>query len=586
MRYVIRLLAALCCALAGLHAGPANAEKRLALSVGIDVYDNLPASEQLKKAVNDARAMAAALRELGFEATVEENLPRLAFTRAWQKFLNRLEPGDTAALYFAGHGVVVGGVNYLLPRDVPKVELSEDKVLAGASIRFNDLMDDLRDKKVRVSLFIVDACRDNPFRDGRGRFVGVGGTRGLAVVEPAKGTFVMYSAGAGERALDRLSDSDRESNSPYTRALLPILKTPGLSMHEIAVRVRREVIELAREAQPPHEQTPAYYDQLVGEFVLKAGSKPAAQPPSSDAERAWAAAKDTTSIAVLEAFRRQYGASNAFYDHLAEARIEELGKQQLAMLKADEERRLAEGDLLRPGRVFRDCPDCPEMVVVPAGEFIMGSPASEAERNDDEGPQRKVTIPRPFAVGKFEVTFIEWEACVTGDGCKSNPRPSDSGRGKGRRPVVNVSWHDAKEYADWLSRKTGKSYRLLSEAEWEYAARAGTTTRYAFGHAITQRQAQFKARWTALVGSFPANKFGLHDMHGNATEWVEDNWHPDYQGAPIDGSVWSGGDTSLRVLRGGDWRGIFPTFLRSASRFSLQPNVRDYCCGFRLSRTL
>ena len=203
----------------------------------------------------------------------------------------------------------------------------------------------------------------------------------------------------------------------------------------------------------------------------------------------WAAAKDSTSIAVLEAFRRQYGSANAFYDRLAEARIEALRQQQTAdMLKAEpdrkraeEERKRAEADLLRPGRVFRDCADgCPEMVVLPAGEFTMGS-----NEHDSEKPPHRVVIQRPFAVGKFEVTFAEWDACVA-EGRLATTGPSDQGWGKGRRPVIHVSWDDAKEYAGWLSRKTGKSYRLLSEAEWEYAARAGTTTRYALGDTITQ----------------------------------------------------------------------------------------------------
>jgi uncharacterized caspase-like protein len=342
VRYVIRLVAIVYFGLAGLQT-PATAERRLALAVGIDVYDNLPAVEQLQKAVNDARAMGAALRALGFEATVEENLPRLAFVRAWQKFLHRLQPGDTAALFFAGHGVEVGGLNYLLPRDVPKVVVGEDRVLAAASIRFNELMDDLSGRKVRVALFIVDACRDNPFRDGTGR--SVGGTRGLVRVEPAKGSFVMYSAGAGEQALDRLPGADASPNSVYTRTLLPILASPGLSLQEVALRVREQVVKVARSAG--REQTPAYYDQLVGKFMLKPGTADAKPPvalkaQSSEVERAWTAAKDGTSIAVLEAFRRQYGASNGFYDRLAEARIDELKRQQFALLKVEEDKRRAE----------------------------------------------------------------------------------------------------------------------------------------------------------------------------------------------------------------------------------------------------
>ena len=250
------------------------------------------------------------------------------------------------------------------------------------------------------------------------------------------------------------------------------------------------------------------------------------------------------------------------------------------------------GAELAPGREFRDCSDvCPEMVVLPAGAFMMGSPPGEPGRRASEGPERRVTIARPFAVGKFEVTFAEWEACVAGGGCTSNPNPSDSGWGRGRRPVINVSWHDAKEYAAWLSRKTGKAYRLLSEAEWEYAVRAGTTTRYGFGDAISKGQAQYSevggvsAGKMVEVGSFPANRFGLHDMHGNVLEWVEDAWHKNYQGAPDGGSAWPGGDRSPRVLRGGSWYDGQQD-LRSAVRDRNAPADRGSYYGFRLARTL
>lgn len=304
----IRFLLAL--GIAALAAAPALAEKRVALAVGIDVYDNLPALQQLKTAVNDARGIGAALRALGFAAEVEENVDRLAFARAWQRFLNGLEPGDTAALFFAGHGVEVAGVNYLLPRDVPRVESGEDRVLAAASIRFNDLMNDLSDRRVRVALFILDACRDNPFRDGIGR--SVGGARGLARVEPAEGSFVMYSAGAGEQALDRLPGADSNPNSVYTRTLLPLLATPGLSLQDVAMRVRAKVVTVARGVG--RKQTPAYYDQLVGRLVLKGGAAPApesasaATPPAAAAAGEWARV-DKSSMAELETFRRRHPAS-------------------------------------------------------------------------------------------------------------------------------------------------------------------------------------------------------------------------------------------------------------------------------------
>ena len=227
-------------------------------------------------------------------------------------------------------------------------------------------------------------------------------------------------------------------------------------------------------------------------------------------------AKEQQRIAALEAGTRQEEEART----RAEAEIKRLAdiaaqakRDADARQKVDAEaaaKRKAEDAarrLPKPGDVIRDCSDsCPEMVVVPAGSFTMGS-----NENDSEKPPHTVTIRQPFAVGKFEVTFAEWEACVAGGGCTSNTAPSDQGWGKGRRPVINVSWSDAKEYAAWLSRKTGKTYRLLSEAEWEYAARAGTTTKYVFGDTITKRQAQFSegdygsAKQTVEVGTFPAN---------------------------------------------------------------------------------
>ena len=193
------------------------------------------------------------------------------------------------------------------------------------------------------------------------------------------------------------------------------------------------------------------------------------------------------------------------------------------------------------GDVFRDCDVCPEMVVVPAGEFMMGSPPSEEGRGDDEGPVHRVTISEPFAVGVYEVTFEEWDACVSGGGC-GGYRPE--GWGRSSRPVINVSWDDAQAYVAWLSGKTGEAYRLLSESEWEYAARAGTTTRYHWGDDVGRNRANCvddycgdSWEFTAPVGSFGANGFGLHDILGNVREWVEDCWNGSYAGAPSDGSA-------------------------------------------------
>ena len=247
----------------------------------------------------------------------------------------------------------------------------------------------------------------------------------------------------------------------------------------------------------------------------------------------------------------------------------------------------------RPGRRFRDCAECPQMVVIPAGSFLMGSPESEEGRDDDEGPVHPVEIGEPFAVGVYEVTFEEWDACAAAGGCGAY-RPDDEGWGRGRRPVINVSWKDAQEYMTWLRRKTGEEYRLLNEAEWEYAARGGSRTRYSFGDEITLRQANYGGHTgktnigkTLPVGSYRANGFGLYDMHGNVWEWVQDcwSWNGSYRGAPSNGDAWERGNCSRRVLRGGSG-GSSPWGLRSANRNRYDTGYRGYSIGFRVARTL
>ncbi|MEZ6030779.1 MAG: SUMF1/EgtB/PvdO family nonheme iron enzyme [Hyphomonadaceae bacterium] len=237
----------------------------------------------------------------------------------------------------------------------------------------------------------------------------------------------------------------------------------------------------------------------------------------------------------------------------------------------------------------------PVMVVVPGGAFTMGSPDKEAGRYEDEGPQRRVTVPA-FAAGKYEVTWDEYEQCVADDACAP---ARDDGWGKADRPVTDVSWHDARAYVDWLSSRTGATYRLLSEAEWEYAARAGTITPFSFGATISTAQANYNGDYTygsgkkglyreqtTPVGSFPANAFGLHDMHGNVAEWVEDCYEENYSsGQPSDGRALINGSCSSRVLRSGSWKSG-PRGLRSAYRDAYIPTNRFSIFGFRVARTL
>jgi len=245
---------------------------------------------------------------------------------------------------------------------------------------------------------------------------------------------------------------------------------------------------------------------------------------------------------------------------------------------------------LPPGTVFRDGNQCPEMVVVPAGEFVMGSPESEEGRTASEGPQHRVTLARAFAVGRYEVTFDEWDAYVAASGY--GERPADEGWGRGRRPVINVSWEEARAYVAWLANATGKPYRLLSEAEWEYAARGGATTPYPWNDGPGARRANFngsQSEWsgkqTAPVDSFEPNGFGLYDMIGNVWEWVQDCWKESYEGAPVDGRAWESSGCALRVIRGGSW-GNYPEVARVAARYSAKPAFRGDNVGLRVARSL
>jgi formylglycine-generating enzyme required for sulfatase activity len=242
---------------------------------------------------------------------------------------------------------------------------------------------------------------------------------------------------------------------------------------------------------------------------------------------------------------------------------------------------------VKAGSTFRDCSDCPQMVSIPAGSFMMGSPASEAGRLDGEGPQRRVTVPA-FAAGKFEVTWNEYTACVSAGGCAAL---TADGFGGGTRPVTNVSWNEAVAYTKWLSSKTGHTYRLLSEAEWEYAARAGSSGRWSFGD---NEGSLGSYAWygsnsgsaTHAVGTKTANTFGLHDMHGNVWEWVQDCYAGNNSaGQPANGSAYTSGSCSIRVYRGGSWYS-YPKDLRSAYSNADVPTFRSDGYGFRVARTL
>jgi formylglycine-generating enzyme required for sulfatase activity len=233
--------------------------------------------------------------------------------------------------------------------------------------------------------------------------------------------------------------------------------------------------------------------------------------------------------------------------------------------------------------LVRDCEQCPQLALIPPGVFSMGS----KEMFPFEGPVHQVNIRKPFYIGRREVTVDEWNACVAGGGCAYSP-PRQSGTG-GSLPVTNVDWEDTQQYVAWLKEKTGKVYRLPSESEWEYAARAGTQTAYPWGDKLEANRANCsgcndpKTGGVVPTGTYAANGFGLYDMTGNAAEWVEDCWSDSYKSAPTDGSAWTKPQCQERVLRGGSFNND-PRYLRSASRFKYDFDVRYYTNGFRVAR--
>lgn len=259
------------------------------------------------------------------------------------------------------------------------------------------------------------------------------------------------------------------------------------------------------------------------------------------------------------------------------------------------------------GNIFRDAPWAPEMVMLPSGGFVMGSPENEPLRESNEGPQREVRIAHRLAIGKYLVTFEEWDACVA-DGGTSHKADDDNSCGRGKMPVFDVNWDHTQQYITWLNKKLGLAandptrYRLPSEAEWEYACRAGTTGMYSTSDGLMSdelanyratntfvgapKKGQYLAR-TTLVGTYSPNPWGLYDMHGNLSVWVQDNYQSyedGFRGAPLDGSALDNG-SSVRIIRGASYFRN-PEDLRSARRSSLGSHYRTYTVGFRLARTV
>jgi formylglycine-generating enzyme required for sulfatase activity/uncharacterized caspase-like protein len=616
-----------------LLAAPAWAQKRMALVIGNADYTH---ESRLNNPVNDARLIAGTLRGLGFAVDERFNLRQRDMVLAINRFVRESAGADTALLYFAGHGMqpVEGGRNYLLAVDA---DVQHDDALDSDAVPADRIVEQMERSAnpARLRLVVLDACRNNR-QAQRAR----SGVRGLARMSPGDDyTLIAFSTNDQSVALD-----GRGAHSPYAEALNRHLsRARELPVRRIFELTATDVRQATGQQQRP--RTYGDLDSRVGldgvvlaEATAAAGaalvpSPQTAQPAlaqagvsladlerEQQARQAWAQWQQRMQADFDRIVAFQGGADlraqawQRFLDTWRDdnptggddERLRTQARLALTQAQGDAERQqlvaasnvpvpsggATGGAVAGVAQTFKDSGECPEMVVIPAGRFLMGSPSNEERRDADEGPQRWVDVAR-FAMGKHEVTQRQWEAVMG-----SNP---STFRSCGPNcPVERVSWNDAQEFVRRLNQRTGQNYRLSSEAEWEYAARAGSASIYPWGVRASRDHANYgtdaccggraegRDRWkeTAPVGQFPANAFGLHDMHGNVWEWVQDVWHDNYAGAPIDGSAWvTGGDQSRGVLRGGSWSDA-PQGLRSANRGRGGLDDSDIFTGLRIARTL
>jgi formylglycine-generating enzyme required for sulfatase activity len=660
IRFFATIVALFTAHLVALSSPTARADARVALVIGNGAYQHLP---HLNNPPNDARDLADALKKLDFDVDLGVDLALADMQRKVTAFAKRAQAADVALAFFAGHGVQaadplgsVHPVNYLLPVDA---DIKEEADL-GFLLTARDILARLQ-AAGSVRILILDACRDNPIpqrlaRGGRGAL-----PRGLGPEPKTGGTLIAYSTQPGT-----VADDGDAGNSPFVKALLAHIADPGLDIRLLFADVRREVARRSNGTQ-----TPETSDSLEGRFAFNAAPAavatapeappsapvtPAVKPPPQVApappagpppdEVAWSIVKDAREPEELRRFVRQYPASARRAE--AEARLKALEQTNVAMtapvrpldtalpapgpcggvtlasLRSRAAAPLSAGEecSLHPRNSFRECAGCPEMVVVPPGSFTMGSPETELGRLDTESPQHVVRFAQAFAIGKMHVTLDQFSAFAAETAHAASARCNTGGAQAGSwrnpgfaqddaNPVVCINWADAKAYVDWLAARTGKLYRLPTEAEWEYAARGRTapgvyprlwpgpdeTMLCSYGNGMDQRARGILWRglqlgvmrcndgylYTAPAGHYAPNAFGLYDMFGNARQWTADCWHTSYAGAPADGSAWASPGPCAHVVRGGAWNTIMRE-LRSASRYPGQAVDNTY--GFRVARTL
>lgn len=653
MRQCIRIGVALV-AIAGIGAAVAQdrnpagqakpQETRVALIVGNSNYKDAP----LGNPANDASDLANALEKKGFNVLVRENVGERGLKEAVDTFAKYLKKGGIGLFFFAGHGIQLKDQNFLMPVDLG---FDSEADISYKSISAEYVLSRMAEAGNRVNIVILDACRNNPFQQARksGKGLGV-----MNVGRAEKGTFIAYATSPGSTALD-----GQGRNGLYTKHLLAALEAQDSDIDKVFGRVRTGVVRDTEGAQVPWTSSSVidsfYFDAAEELAALQRPQQALATQPEAKVEVAaapydpvqerayWDRIRDSRNpadyIAYLEKFSgapraayarwivQKYGGTVPPVATVARPAPPPLAMVSPAPIQAPPPvagAAVAGGAVSVPGSVIRDCPQCPELIVVPGGEYVMGSGKEEKFREPDEEPAHRVRVNGPFAVGRFEITRAQYSAFVretareAKPGCHStrggrfqkNPRATWQNPGfeqKDEEPVVCVSWDDAQAYLAWLGTKAAKSYRLLTESEWEYVARAGSTGRHSWAETDDAAVCRYASVadtsiksyssglqmfpcsdgfvQTAPIGRFPANAFGVYDMLGNAWEWVEDCWNEGYAGAPDVAQARLTGFCNERVFRGGAWNSKPPT-VRVAYRDRESKDERHDNLGFRIARPL
>jgi formylglycine-generating enzyme required for sulfatase activity len=537
---------------AALSQTPGSVTVKVALVIGNSAYQQavIPA------AVSDAGSIAEVLRLDGFDVVYIENAKRSDMEAAIDLFRKKLTANCIAIVFYSGHSVQYQNRNFLVPLSAI-IERESD--VRRETIDVDLILDPMIVSAPLGGAIILDASRPNPWQQ-----IAAPKARGLAAQQSVRGIGFVYSAAPG-----KLESSVRSAHL-FVSELVKQLAVPDIGIDTALRRVEQAVSRASHGEEIPWHSA-IEKDFAISSAVLPSGARPRAGKSADEMEAGfWTTIQDSKNAADYQAYLDSY--PNGQFALLAREHLSQLGSPRGpgAAIKGS----------ITP---TRDCSECPELVLVPAGAFMMGS----TELFQFEGPIHQVRIAKPFFIGRNEVTFDEWDACVADGGCQY--RPNDRGWGRGLRPVSDIDWNDANVYISWLSRKTGRTYRLPSESEWEYAARAGTAVNYPWGTAFEREKANClgcnaqQLSRTTNVGTFPANPFGLFDMAGNVAQWVEDCWHPNYKGAPSDGSAWVTPQCAERVLRGGSFNND-PRYLRTAARFKYDYDVRFYTNGFRIVR--